>query len=220
MTAYDVTVADVISERRKQPAATFHQYPNEWAPLPVGTLSQSVLPLEISPSGYAGSQLLPTDLASFILAQTVSNPLYAGLPTEGQQVAEVAPENTQFGITFSASIVAKVVFASDAVSTTTFGLESVADLRATFDELAAVWKRETSMLAFVPQIAMHWAYQQIIGMGRSVVPLILERLRDRGPDHWFWALAMITRRDAAVGTTSLRDATERWLAWGHEESLI
>ena len=94
------------------------------------------------------------------------------------------------------------------------------DLQGEFDELASVWDRETSIASFVPQKAMHWAYQRIIGKGPPVVPLILERLRDHGPDHWFWALAMITGEDPARGLTTLREATEAWLSWGRGQGLI
>jgi hypothetical protein len=126
-----------------------------------------------------------------------------------------------FDVTFAASITATIEMTARAAQATVFELaEPLMALRATFDELASVWKRETAMMAFVPQKAMHWAYQQIIGMGRPAVPLILLRLRDAGPDHWFWALAMITREDAAAGAGSLREATDRWLAWGHERSLV
>jgi hypothetical protein len=93
-------------------------------------------------------------------------------------------------------------------------------LRHTFEELAGVWKRETSMAAFMPQKAINWAYQRIIGMGAPVVPLILDRLQTQGPDHWFWALAMITGVDPASGTTTLGDATDAWLEWGRAEGLL
>lgn len=94
------------------------------------------------------------------------------------------------------------------------------DLRREFDELASAWERDTSMVSFLPQKAMHWAYQRIIGKGQPVVPIILERLRDRGPHHWFWALAMITGDDPARGTTTLREAADAWLAWGRDRGLI
>lgn len=43
-------------------------------------------------------------------------------------------------------------------------------------------------------MAMLPSCQRIIGMGPVVVPLILEELR-REPDHWFWALEMLTEDD-------------------------
>jgi hypothetical protein len=64
-------------------------------------------------------------------------------------------------------------------------------------------------------MAMHPAYQQIIGMGTPAVPLILAELK-RGVDHWFWALRAITRENP-VPPESLGDMdamAAAWLAWG------
>jgi hypothetical protein len=94
------------------------------------------------------------------------------------------------------------------------------EVRELFDELASTWKLETSIQSFMPQKALHWAYQRIIGLGPMALPLILERLRDQGPDHWFWALAMITGEDPAADTTTLQEATEAWLSWGRDCCLI
>src|SRR5438552_1282659 len=60
-----------------------------------------------------------------------------------------------------------------------------------FADLAETWKRETELLSSIQQVAMTPAYQEIIGLGQAVVPLILQDLR-REPEHWFWALAAIT----------------------------
>src|SRR6266700_595524 len=60
-----------------------------------------------------------------------------------------------------------------------------------FKRLAAEWKQQSRYLSNSAQMAMLPPYQKIIGMGPSVVPLILEELR-REPDHWFWALESIT----------------------------
>jgi hypothetical protein len=102
----------------------------------------------------------------------------------------------------------------------TMHVEVEPDLQAIFNRLADTWQRETVMLSRLSQRSMHWAYQQVIGMGPPAVRFMLERLRDDGPDDWFWALSMITREDAGAGTTTLRDATERWLAWGRVRQLI
>src|SRR3972149_3726067 len=49
-------------------------------------------------------------------------------------------------------------------------------LKARFQELVSTWKRETSLTTSVLEMAMHPAYQQIIGMGPIDVPLILNQL--------------------------------------------
>lgn len=44
------------------------------------------------------------------------------------------------------------------------------------------------------EMAMHPAYQRIIGLGPEVAPLLLREL-ERQPDHWFWALKALTGAD-------------------------
>ena len=54
--------------------------------------------------------------------------------------------------------------------------------RTRFHTLAEQWKKETAHQSNVAKRAMHPAYQQIIGMGPEVVPLLLREL-EREPDH-------------------------------------
>src|SRR5438552_6137340 len=88
-----------------------------------------------------------------------------------------------------------------------------------FQQLAAAWGRETAFLSFMQQRALHPAYQQIIGMGWAVVPLLLREL-ERQPDHWLWALEAITGEKPAKGTDTLPDAAQVWLRWGRERGLV
>jgi hypothetical protein len=97
-------------------------------------------------------------------------------------------------------------------------LDFARELRETFDTLVTEWRRDTAS-QLPARRAMNFAYQQIIGMGRDALPLILEELA-REMDDWFWALAAITRTDAAEGTESLSDATKAWLQWGTEHGYL
>jgi hypothetical protein len=87
-----------------------------------------------------------------------------------------------------------------------------ADLAALFQRLADEWRRETMSSSSMTDIVLHPAYQRIIGLGRQVMPLILEELQ-REPYHWFWALSAITGEDPAADETSLEGATAKWLEW-------
>lgn len=83
-----------------------------------------------------------------------------------------------------------------------------------FDALTQEWKRDTRASSSITEIAMHPAYQQIIGMGKQALPFIFRELQEE-PDHWFWALKAITGEDpvppAARGRLSaMRQA---WLEW-------
>ena len=65
------------------------------------------------------------------------------------------------------------------------------------------------------EMAMHPAYQEIIGMGELAVPLILAEL-ERDPDHWFWALKAITGADPVPEHCRghLEEMAQAWLRWG------
>ena len=71
------------------------------------------------------------------------------------------------------------------------GLETDAAQIARFQALVSEWRREVAWTSSSSEMAMHPAYQQIIGMGRVAVPLLLREL-EQHPDHWFWALRAIT----------------------------
>ena len=87
-----------------------------------------------------------------------------------------------------------------------------------FRDLAASWRKQTSLLSSVAKITAHPAYHQIIGMGEDVVPLILSDLAQNGPDHWFWALAAITRENPITDGMAgdMEQMTEAWLTWGKQ----
>jgi len=95
------------------------------------------------------------------------------------------------------------------------------DLREQFGRLAAEWKKQSLLLSNPAQMALLKPYQQIIGMGPSALPFILEALQ-REPDHWFWALEAITGENPvppdAAGAT--RRMAEAWVDWGRARGLL
>jgi hypothetical protein len=91
------------------------------------------------------------------------------------------------------------------------------DLEAQFDRLASQWKVERTATSSVAAMAMHPAYQRIIGLGSPVVPLILRELR-RELDHWFWALRAITGEDPVPleSRGRLPEMADAWFRWARE----
>jgi hypothetical protein len=83
-----------------------------------------------------------------------------------------------------------------------------------FNGLKTEWKAETAHFSSITRIAMHPAYQQIIGMGQVAIPLILSAM-ERKPDHWFWALRSITCEDPVLPEHRgrLKQMTDDWLKW-------
>lgn len=87
-----------------------------------------------------------------------------------------------------------------------------------FRRLAAIWKDETAMLSSARDMALHPAYQSIIGLGKDAVPLLLAQLA-REPDHWFWALKAITGVDPipAGDRGNIPRMAKAWVQWGRDE---
>jgi hypothetical protein len=92
---------------------------------------------------------------------------------------------------------------------------------ARFRELVAQWKAATLFTSSGTEMALHPAYQQIIGIGKEAIPLILEELQ-REEDHWFWALKSITGEDpvSEVDRGNVPKMTQSWLQWGQRHGYL
>lgn len=90
-----------------------------------------------------------------------------------------------------------------------------------FLTLKLQWESETKFLSSITDIVLHPAYQQIIGMGPIVVPMILIELKKK-PVHWFWALKAITGEDPVPPASKgrLREMTDVWLLWGKKQGYL
>lgn len=87
-----------------------------------------------------------------------------------------------------------------------------------FNSLVNKWKEETQFSSTVLEMSMNSNYQQIIGLGPNVIPLILERL-SKNNEHWFWALKAITG-ESPVSEQSKGIVTEMaqaWLSWARKK---
>jgi hypothetical protein len=87
-----------------------------------------------------------------------------------------------------------------------------------FLDLVATWKRERGPHSSSSRLAEHPAYQQIIGMGPEVIPLLLREL-EREPDHWFRALHALTGANPVPPESrgNVREMAAAWLRWGREQ---
>ncbi len=87
-----------------------------------------------------------------------------------------------------------------------------------FYQLLKEWQDSRGPTSSVTQLAMHPAYQQIIGIGPDALPFILREL-ERTPDHWFWALNAITGLDPVrvEDRGRLRKMAAAWIRWAKDE---
>ena len=97
------------------------------------------------------------------------------------------------------------------------------NLEQVFESLATQWREDTEHMSNLNKACKHFAYQQIIGMGkvapRLILPLLLRELELR-PDHWFWALHEITNEDPPQQDDDFDSATDAWIAWGKEKGYL
>lgn len=95
------------------------------------------------------------------------------------------------------------------------------DLHERFAQLAAQWKEQSRYLSNTTRMVLLTPYQQIIGLGERAVPLILQELQ-REPDHWFWALEMITQENPVPSEAAGRvpQMADAWIAWGKQHGYL
>ena len=86
-----------------------------------------------------------------------------------------------------------------------------------FEELAHRWEEETFFLSRSDRAIAHPVHQEIVNLGRPVVPLILERMRSQG-GHWFEALQQITGEDpiSPADYGNIAAMQNSWLQWGED----
>jgi hypothetical protein len=92
-------------------------------------------------------------------------------------------------------------------------------LRDKFQKLADQWRRETRLLSASDEKILHPAYQSIIAMGWSAVPLVLQELQSRR-GHWFWALRFMADVNPVPEGANIDQARSAWLAWGRQKGLL
>jgi hypothetical protein len=86
---------------------------------------------------------------------------------------------------------------------------------------AEKWEKETGHLSSTTKRVMHPSYQSIIGMGPSVVPILLKDL-EKNHRIWFWALVSITGQNPVKPEDAgdVRQMAEAWIDWGKRTGRI
>jgi hypothetical protein len=99
------------------------------------------------------------------------------------------------------------------------GFVDLQELKALAEEWRKTRQKTSSSIV---KLAMHPAYQRIIGKGKAAIPFILRELQ-REPDHWFWALTAITGENPVSNQEDLGDLdamARAWLRWGKQSGYI
>jgi len=90
-----------------------------------------------------------------------------------------------------------------------------------FNKLVAEWRNDKKATSSSTALAMHPAYQSIIGMGEKALPFIFADLQ-HGLDHWFWALRAITHENPVSPEIrgNMQAMANTWLNWGREKGYV
>ncbi|MCI0742905.1 MAG: hypothetical protein L0Y72_28075 [Gemmataceae bacterium] len=100
------------------------------------------------------------------------------------------------------------------------GSGKIATTEERFRRLKAQWLGGIGPSSSLTDMLLHPAYQQIIGMGTPVVPVLLHEL-EREPNHWFWALMSITGENPAshIESGNVDETVQAWLQWGRDRGV-
>ncbi|MDH4202999.1 MAG: hypothetical protein OEV87_08900 [Phycisphaerae bacterium] len=87
-----------------------------------------------------------------------------------------------------------------------------------YNELSEKWKDEICHFSTNVDMFFHPKYQQIIGMGPKIIPLLLNELKNPSV-HWFWALNSITGEDPVPQEKKgdISEMAKSWLKWGEKK---
>ncbi len=95
------------------------------------------------------------------------------------------------------------------------------DLREEFVRLMETWKSDMRFISSGHERVAHPAYQSIIALGESVVPLLLKEMTER-PDDWSHALSVITGENPVPPEAAghVREMAKAWREWGRRPRLL
>jgi hypothetical protein len=96
--------------------------------------------------------------------------------------------------------------------------DSALKTKVRFDQLVSEWKSFETPSSSAMDLAMHPAYQQIIGMGPIAITWIVSEL-EKEPDHWFWALHCLSGGVDPVSPPNRGDLdamAAAWIKWAKE----
>ncbi|NJO94337.1 MAG: hypothetical protein HC820_08335 [Hydrococcus sp. RM1_1_31] len=84
--------------------------------------------------------------------------------------------------------------------------------------LAERWKSEVAGISSTAKMSQHPAYQEIISMGISIVPLLLSELKNN-PLYWLTALSAITGENPIKPEQRgrVQQMASAWIEWGQQQ---
>ena len=95
------------------------------------------------------------------------------------------------------------------------------ELTNKFNSLAKQWQNDVAGLSSMSQMTKHSAYQEIINLGKDVIPLLLEDL-EKNPLYWLTALHNITGENPIKPEQKgrIKLMAQAWIDWGKNKGYI
>ncbi len=101
---------------------------------------------------------------------------------------------------------------------TTLTPEQRQEIAQRFHDLSTRWSAAIRYRSNTRSLHNHPVYQELVCLGESVIPLILEELKREPNVAWFTVLAGITEEDPVPPAVAGRvdDMAQAWLDWGRQ----
>jgi hypothetical protein len=95
------------------------------------------------------------------------------------------------------------------------------EIQKRFTELASQWTQDVEGISSTIEMVRHPAYQEIINMGKAVIPLMLKDL-SQNPLYWLTALRQITQENPVPPEHKgkVKQMAEDWLNWGKKQGYL
>ena len=95
------------------------------------------------------------------------------------------------------------------------------EIQEKFHELADQWTQDVEGMSSTVEISKHPIYQEIINMGKSVIPFLLQDLA-KNPLYWLTALRQITQENPVQPEHKgkIKLMAEDWLNWGKKQGYV
>jgi hypothetical protein len=95
------------------------------------------------------------------------------------------------------------------------------EIQEKFHELADQWTQDVEGMSSTVEMSKHPIYQEIINMGKSVIPFLLQDLT-QNPLYWLTALRQITQENPVQPEHKgkIKLMAEDWLNWGKKQGYV
>ena len=95
------------------------------------------------------------------------------------------------------------------------------EIQERFTKLASQWTQDVEGMSSTVEMTKHPIYQEIIGMGKAVIPLILKDL-SQNPLYWLTALRQITQENPVPSEHKgkVKQMAEDWQNWGKQQGYL